>query len=70
MSNPHTFDMEMYCEKCERETNHHCYSDGHERDSSWDRDQCTVCGWTKLGMGGGYYDNDDEQEGTTKPTED
>ena len=36
-----------YCDKCHYETLHNIHDDGHERDSSNDYIECTVCGNTK-----------------------
>lgn len=36
-----------YCDKCHCETLHNIHDDGHERDSSNDYIECTVCGNTR-----------------------
>jgi len=46
---------ERFCKHCNEETLHKCKDDGHERDSSWDYQECLTCGWYALGIDGMKY---------------
>lgn len=46
--------METFCDHCDKYTDHECYTQGHERDSSWDWQKCKVCGWRYIGIAGKY----------------
>lgn len=41
---------ERLCENCNAETEHSCRDSDHERDSSYDFEECLVCGWWKYGF--------------------
>lgn len=43
---------DRYCPYCQRHTPQECRDSGHGRDSSYDRQTCTVCGSEYSGMGG------------------
>lgn len=43
---------ERYCGHCDADTVQRCEYSDHERDSSGDRQECTVCGWWRTGMSG------------------
>lgn len=49
---------EDYCPNCNKNTRVAFYSAGHERDSSQDFRQCTVCRWVKLDHADEWEDND------------
>lgn len=38
-----TWEEELYCKQCKKETKHTCHSSGHERDSSGEYKVCQVC---------------------------
>lgn len=66
-----TFEMDMWCDHCGRDTNHKVVSQGHERDSSYDTETCMVCGWYRMGLTGDkqheplvfdYVEGDDEDD--------
>jgi len=44
------FFMELYCDHCEKDTEHKVTGSGHERDSSYELFECQECKWWKLGM--------------------
>ncbi len=46
------FEMESFCDHCGKNTPHLIENAGHERDSSWDREECLVCHWWNLGLSG------------------
>ncbi len=48
------YEDSRFCEHCNDYTNHKCHDDGHERDSSWDYQECLVCFWYKYGMSTDY----------------
>ena len=50
MDNEETFQMETFCDHCQKDTMHDMYCAGHERDSSGDIQTCTECNWWKSGM--------------------
>lgn len=41
---------EAWCPFCRKETEQSIHSDGHERDSSWDKETCLECGAYKFGF--------------------
>lgn len=45
------FEEDDYCPICEDDTLHYYYSQGHERDSTYDYDICLVCGLKRTGYG-------------------
>lgn len=47
-------DPAKWCPFCLKETPQEIHEDGHERDSSYDSETCTVCGAYHLGMVSGY----------------
>lgn len=50
---------ERYCEHCGRDTPHTCSDTDHERDSSWDYQQCMCCRWYKYGHDCHYTEPDE-----------
>lgn len=44
-----------FCDNCDRYTKHRCKDTGHERDSSWDYQECLVCHWYAMGIDGFRY---------------
>lgn len=48
------YDDEWDCGNCGHYTMHKCKDSQHERDSSGDYRECTVCGWYVCGMSGKY----------------
>lgn len=51
---PGYYHDERICWHCDRETLHVCKDSRHERDSSADFQECTVCKWYRTGMFGDY----------------
>jgi len=47
---PETFQMETFCDHCDKDTMHEFYDAGHERDSSCNLETCMVCRWWKSGF--------------------
>ncbi len=47
-----TYETESWCPSCGKDTPQVFVSDGHERDSSWDRRTCKTCGKSGLGLDG------------------
>lgn len=45
-------DESTWCPNCNKDTRQVIHSDGHERDSSYDTQQCLNCGKTGWGMDG------------------
>jgi hypothetical protein len=41
---------ERFCDHCDKYTEHTCKDDGHERDSSYDYEECNVCKYYSYGM--------------------
>lgn len=48
------YDDERFCTHCGESTPHVCFDSGHERDSSWDWQECKVCRWKCTGISGEY----------------
>lgn len=49
------YEDERFCLHCDKDTPHICKDSNHERDSSWDHQECKVCGWYSLGPFGSEY---------------
>jgi ribosomal protein L44E len=49
------YEDERYCERCDKYTPHTCRDSEHERDSSYDYQQCRECGWWKTGFSNSYH---------------
>ncbi len=49
-----TYDDELFCDHCQRDTEHIVRDTGHERDSSQDQYTCTACKWYRYGLSGDY----------------
>lgn len=43
-----------FCDNCKDYTSHICNDDGHERDTSWDYQECSICHWYKFGINKDY----------------
>jgi hypothetical protein len=43
-----------FCDHCDDDTWHRCSDSGHERDSSWDYQECLKCKWYKFGLSAKY----------------
>lgn len=53
---------EMWCDHCDKDTQHKVIDSGHERDSSGDWRECLECHWTKTGHGEYEPPTEDEAE--------
>lgn len=54
MPQPHEYTDEGFCDHCDKYTPHRYHDSGHERDSSHDWRECTVCKWICYGLSGEY----------------
>ena len=50
-----TYTDELFCDHCQRDTEHIVQDDDHERDSSNYIETCTVCRWYRSGYDGKYH---------------
>lgn len=48
------YEDERFCDHCDRYTQHRCKDSGHERDSSWNYQECLMCHWYKYGINDEY----------------
>jgi hypothetical protein len=48
------YEDDCFCDHCQKITPHLIHSNGHERDSSYDWQECKVCHWRQWGMMGEY----------------
>lgn len=55
----HFYDYDWFCDNCKKDTPHKCYTAGHERDSSYDWEQCKICKWKYSGIIGKYEEPDE-----------
>lgn len=50
-----TYTDTLFCDHCQKDTEHIVQDDEHERDSSNDVETCTVCRWYRSGYDGKYH---------------
>ena len=59
MGKERTYEMELFCDLCDKDTMHKVYETGHERDSSNDWSECLECGGHCRGIVGEHWKYDE-----------
>ncbi len=49
------YNDDRFCGHCNKETTHKCYDTNHERDRSWDYEECLICHYHKYGVSDEQY---------------